>query len=333
MHFNIITYYKKEDTKMKAYLGIDIAKSKFDVALLQNNKYKFKIFENNIKGFEALYIWLGENVKAIHFCLEATGTYGEALSYYLADKDLIVSVVNPAQIKGFAQSELSRNKTDKADSKLIARYCRAMTPSIWKPLPSHVRFLQCCVRRLKDLQSIYQEESNRLEIAQEFIQVDIQETIDLLGKKIKDMRKKIQNHIEQHTDLKEKNNLLKTIPGIGETTIAQILSFMGTPERFKNVKQLIAFVGLNPRQYQSGSSFYGKTRLSKTGDSELRKSLYMPAIVAKQHNPIVKAFCQRLQKSGKPPMVIVCAAMRKLLHIIFGVLKSGKSFNASLAIV
>ena len=270
------------------------------------NKYKFKIFKNNIKGFEELYIWLGENIKTIHFCLEATGTYGEALSYYLADKGLIVSVVNPAQIKGFSQSELSRNKTDKADSKLIARYCQAMNPPTWQPLPQHILLLQSWVRRLKVLQSMYQEERNRLEIAlvpiQEDIQEDIQEVTDLLAKKINDIRKKIIVYIEKHPDLRGKKKLLETIPGIGEATIAQILSFMDTPERFKNAKQLVAFVGLNPKQNQSGSSVRGKTKLSKTGDAALRKALYMPAITAKKHNPIIKAFCQRLQKSGKPPL-------------------------------
>lgn len=127
----------------------------FSTAGDKDNKYKFKIFKNNLQGFEELYVWLGEKVKTIHFYLEATGTYGEALSYYLADKGLIVSVVNPAQIKGFFQSELSRNKTDKADSKLIARYCQAMKPPVWQPLPQHIRLLQGWVRRLRSLQIVH----------------------------------------------------------------------------------------------------------------------------------------------------------------------------------
>jgi transposase len=125
---------------------------------------------------------------------------------------------------------------------------------------------------------------------------------------------------------------LESIPGVGEATIAQILSFMGVPKRFKNARQLAAFVGLNPKKHESGSSVRGRSRLSKTGDSALRKALYMPAISAKKYNPVIKAFCERLQKAGKPPMVIIGAAMRKLLHLIYGVLKSGKPFNANLAI-
>ncbi len=146
---------------------------------------------------------------------------------------------------------------------------------------------------------------------------------------IKHVRKKIQAHIEEHSDLRTQKELLESIPGVGQATIAQILSFMGTPKRFENAKQLAAFVGLNPRQCQSGSSIHGKTKLSKTGDADLRKALYMPAITAKKHNPIIRIFCERLQQAGKPKMVIIGAAMRKLLCLIYGVLKSGKPFDAN----
>lgn len=319
---------------MSTYLGIDIAKSKFDVSLLQDNKYNFKVFKNNIQGFGELCAWLEEkDIRTLHICLESTGIYGENLSYYLLDKGFMVSVVNPAQIKGFAQSELSRNKTDKADSKLIARYCRAMNPPIWQPLPSHIRLLQSWIKRFKTLQSMCQEESNRLETAQSPIQEDIQESVILLSKKIKDTRKRIKDHIEKYPDLKNKKALLETIPGVGEITIAQILSFMGTPDRFENAKQLVAFIGLNPRQHQSGSFTLGRSKLSKTGDASLRKALYMPAITAKKHNPLIRSFCERLKKSGKPKMVIIGAAMRKLVHIIYGVLKSGKPFDANLVTI
>lgn len=110
----------------------------------------------------------------------------------------------------------------------------------------------------------------------------------------------------------------------------QILSFIDI-DNFNNIKQLVAFIGLNPKHRQSGTSVNGYSRISKTGNSNLRKTLYFPAIVAKQHNPIIKVFCERLKATGKPTMVIICAAMRKLIHIIYGVLKSGKSFDAALA--
>jgi len=315
-------------------LSIDIAKLKFDVALLQDNKYTSQVFQNNTEGFEKLSVWLREkNIRCVHACLEATGIYGDVLSYYLTNQGFTVSVVNPAKIKGFAQSELSRTKTDKTDAKLIARYCLAMKPAIWQPLPSHIVELQGLVKRLENLQKMRGEEFNRLEVSHSSIKPCIQETCDFFDGKIKAVKKQILGHIEKHPDLRKQKELLETIPGVGDTTIAHMLTFMSQPNRFKNVRQLTAFVGLNPRQRESGTSVRGRSTMSKMGSNSLRKSLYFPAITAKKHNPIINIFCEKLQQKGKPKMVIIAAAMRKLLHIIYGVLKSGKPFDASLAMI
>jgi transposase len=121
----------------RSVLGIDISKAKFDVALLLvDGKVKTKKFANNSNGFSELVDWLiKKNVKGLHACMESTGNYGEALSTFLFDRQYTISVVNPAQIKGFSRSELSRTKTDKADAQLIARFCMAMMPKPWKPVP------------------------------------------------------------------------------------------------------------------------------------------------------------------------------------------------------
>jgi len=314
-------------------VGIDISKAKFDAAILfENNKIKTKKFENKPSGFSALTDWLkNHEVLNAHVCLEATGSYSEALATYLFEANYTVSVVNPAQIKGFAQCELARTKTDKADSQLIARFCRAINPQCWQPKSEHIRELQAWIRRLEALQDLYYQEANRLEVAPSYTKSSIQEVCEILAKKVDEVKKQIADLIEKHPDLRNKQQLLETIPGIGEATIAQILAFIGNVEDFKNAKQLVAFIGLNPKQSQSGTSVNGRTKLSKTGDARLRKSLYMPAIVAKRYNPTIKAFCERLKLSGKPTMVIIGAAMRKLVHIIYGVLKSGRAFDANWA--
>ena len=159
----------------------------------------------------------------------------------------------------------------------------------------------------------------------------IETIVQHLEKEIAQLKKMIKDHINLYPDLQDKQQLLKTIPGIGEATIAQILAFIGNIEDFENAKQLAAFVGLNPQKRQSGSSVNGRTRLSKIGNADLRKAFYFPAIVAKQHNPVMKAFGERLQASGKPTMLVISAIMRKLIHIIYGVLKSGKAFDPNLA--
>lgn len=313
-------------------LGVDISKSTFDVALLLDDKVKNKKFNNKNKGFLELHDWLKKkDIENLHICMEATGSYGESLATHLFDLGYTVSVVNPAQIKGFAQSELSRNKTDRADAQLIARFCRALTPQSWSPKPFHIRELQAWVRRLESLQNMYNQESNRLEVSVYQVQGSIKKILKTLAAEIKKVSKKIQDHIEQYPDLREKSKLLNTIPGIGEATISQILAFIGNVEDFKNAKQLAAFVGLNPKQRQSGTSVRGKAHLSKIGDARIRKAFYFPAIVAKRFNPVIKIFCESLEAKGKLKMVIIGAAMRKLIHIIYGVLKSGKPFDENLA--
>ena len=313
----------------KITLGIDISKATFDAAILfENNKAKIKKFDNKRSGFMAMSEWLKQHeALEAHACLEATGIYGEGLATHLFDIGCKVSVVNPAQVKGFAQSELARTKTDKADSQLIARFCRAIKPALWQKKPKHVRELQAWVRRLEALQSLQNQEANRLEVSEPCIQASIKAIVKHLEKEIKQVKQKIKEHIKQHPDLRDKQQLLESIPGVGEATIAQVLAFMGNIEDFKSAKQLAAFVGLNPKQRQSGTSVQGRTRLSKMGNSNLRKAFYMPAITAKRYNPIINSFCKRLEAAGKPKMLIIGAAMRKLIHIIYGVLKSGKVFN------
>ncbi|HQY22316.1 MAG TPA: IS110 family transposase [Gammaproteobacteria bacterium] len=315
-------------------LGVDISKATFDVALLANDKVKTKKFNNKNKGFLELIEWLkNKNITTLHVCMEATGNYGDALATYLFELGYTVSVVNPAQIKGFGKSELSRNKTDRADAQLIARFCRAMAPVSWTPKPQHIRELQAWVRRLEALQNMYYQENNRFGVVDVIVKASIKKIMGQLEKEIADIKKTIREHIGAHPDLQAKSALLATIPGVGEATISQILAFVGNVEAFKNAKQLAAFVGLNPTQRQSGTSVRGRTHLSKMGDSNLRKALYLPAMTAKKYNPIIKKFCDNLANGGKPKMLIIGAAMRKLIHIIYGVLKSQKPFDANIAMV
>jgi len=308
-------------------LGVDISKSTFDVALLNDDKIKSKKFNNTVTGFAELKQWLKNNkIDTAHVCMETTGGYEAKLAQYLYDNNLKVSVVNPARIKGFSMSKLSRVKTDKADSELIARFCQAMQPDLWQPTPNHIHELQQWVRRLDSLIANKNQENNRLDGASEAVSINIRTHIEFLDKQIKEVEELISNHIKGHQDLNDKSKLLDSIPGIGEKTIGVILAFLSV-ENFDSAKQVAAFVGLNPRPRQSGSSVRGVSRISKTGDADLRKAFYMPALTAIKHNPIIKDFAERLSGAGKSKMVIVIAAMRKLLHIIYGVLKNKSPFN------
>ena len=308
-------------------LGIDISKKTFDVALLNNHKVNTKKFSNDSKGFSALKQWLvSKSIHDAHACMEATGGYEVSLAEYLYGNHFKVSVVNPACVKGFSMSRLSRVKTDKADCELIAYFCQAMQPDLWQPAPLHVQELQQWVRRLDSLITNKHQESRRLEGACNIISANIRIHIDFLDKQIEEIEELIFSHIKKHQDLNDRNTLLASIPGIGEKTIGVILAFLNV-ENFNSAKQVAAFVGLNPKPRQSGSSVRGVGRISKTGDANLRKAFYMPALTAMRFNPIIKNFSERLSSTGKSKMVIVIAAMRKLLHIIYGVLKNETPFN------
>lgn len=313
-------------------LGIDISKASFDVALLRQGKLKHKRFANTAQGHHALLEWLArQGAEAVHACLEATGIYGEALAEGLHDAGVTVSLVNPARIKGFAQSELLRSKSDKADAALIARFCAAMRPAPWQPQSREIRQLRDLVRRLEALNSMRSQERNRLEAASPLIAEQLKAHLAYLDQQIREVKRLISQQINSHPDLKRRQQLLDTIPGIGEATIAVILAELGDITRFRNAKALAAYLGVAPRLRQSGSSLRERGMMSKMGRRALRKAFFMPALVALRHNPVLIEFKARLTAAGKPKMAIVGAAMRKLIHIVYGVLKHQTPFNPQVA--
>ena len=315
------------------YLGIDVAKAKLDCALrLPEGKLRHKVVENTPDGFQALRTWLNkQGVDVVHVCMEATGTYWEAAAEFLASLDAVtVSVVNPAQIKAFGASRMVRTKTDKVDAKLIAEFCAERHPAPWQaPTPAE-QALRALVLRLDALQAMRTQESNRLDVARAAVKEGIEKHLQWLDKEIDLVIQAIRDHIDSDPTLRDKQRLLDSVPGLGERTIAVLLAFYATPERFGNARQAVAFAGLDPRQHESGTSVRGQPRVSKIGHSALRKALYMPAMVATTRTAWGQAFKTRLAAAGKPPMLILGAMMRKLLHVAYGVLKSAQPFNPAL---
>jgi transposase len=320
----------EEIKEMGTVLGIDVSKGSLDVVLRANGRKPHKIFANSLAGFECLAEWLRiQKAGQVHVCLEATGQYGEGVAEYLFNQGQAVSVVNPTRIKKYGESKLHRNKTDKADAELIAEFCAKENPALWTPLPEHIRQLRSLVRRLEDLESMRQQERNRLGSGEKNLQVlgGIQAHIDYLDQQIKSLKHSIQAFLEQYPDLKRQQDLLISIPGIGKLTATRLISEIGRINDFENASQLAAFAGLNPKLKKSGTSIYKKPRLSKEGRTFFRKILFMPAIVAQNHNPIICTFRDRLKQNGLSAMQIIGAVMRKLLHLVFGILRSGKPFD------
>jgi transposase len=311
-------------------LGIDVSKDSLDVVLWDELSGKHQIFSNSLEGYVRLTHWLiSHKAGRVHACLEATGQYGEGVAEYLYAAGHVVSVVNPLRIKRYGESKLHRNKTDKADAALIAEFCLKENPPQWQPLPEHVKQLRQMVRRLDDLQCNYQQESNRLQsgVNDAWVVEDLQDHLQELCKRIRTLKAAIQQFIAKTPELKQQSDLLVSIPGIGKLTAARLLAEIGDIHSFEDAPQLAAFAGLNPKGARSGSSVKKKTRISKEGRSFLRYILYMPALVARRCNPIIQAFCARLALRKLPEMAIIAAAMRKLLHLVFGVLKNQQPFD------
>lgn len=315
-------------------IGVDVSKVKLDAALLKpDGKYRSKVFTNDAPGFQHLLQWIQTNVPLdqaglqLKVCMEATGSYHEALALFLVDHSVAVSVVNPLLVKRFIEVDRVRNKTDAGDAKCLARFCQMTNPPEWEAPSAGVRALQALVLRLHTLQEMLQGERNRLDVAHSAVQQSIRDVMTGLQESIQAVEEQIRKTIDDDPDLKQRRDLLVTIPGLGDKTIPQILAYIGRPERFKNVKALTAYATLAPLIRQSGTSLNKHKGTHPQGNRELRSALYFPAMVAGKYNPLIAAFWQRLKAQNKPGKVIVVACMHKLLAIAYGVLKSGKPFN------
>jgi transposase len=262
--------------------------------------------------------------------MEATGIYWEAVAEYLADAGHVVSVVNPLQIKAYAQVTFSRTKTDQVDARLIAEFCATQQPPPWQPPPPAVRELRALVARRTALDAMRTQERNRLQVAPPAVHDNVATMIGHLDQAIAQIDAQIARKIDDDPGLKAQYALLDSVPALGERTIPTLLAYYGGPLPFTKTKAAVAFAGLDPRQHQSGSSVHAKPHVSKVGHHALRAALYMPAVVAITKTAWGCRFRDRLRQAGKPPMVIIIAMMRKLVHVAIGVLKSGKPFDPAL---
>ena len=317
------------------YIGIDIAKNKFDLAwVLAGKCKKTKVCPNTEAGFKDLFEWLRKNkltANNCHVAMEATSQYYEAVALALVDAGYVVSVVNPLQIKHFGMSLLKRQKTDRADAELIARFCEVNQPQPWNAPAREVRHLQRLLARLEAVQAMSVQEKNRLYVSVGEARDSVIRMIATLDEEIRRLQQQIRDHIDRHPDLREQDELLKSIPGVGDSVSSYALAWLRA-ERFADVREAVAFTGLSPSHHQSGDSVNGKSCISKLGHGRLRKALYMPALTALQHNAAAKALRERMIEAGKHKKMAVIAVMRKMVHWIYGVLKSGKPFDVNLAL-
>lgn len=305
-------------------LGIDIAKLTFDATLQTGTgEHHYQAFSNTPDGFTQLAAWLTQHgVSQLHACMEATNVYWEALATWLHGQGHTVSVVNPARIKGHAQANMQRNKTDKLDSAVIASFCASHTPSAWQPLSEEKRRLRALVRHRDDLLQTRLQQQNRLrESSDELVRESLQAVLKTITTQLEQVERRIKEHLAAHAELRGNLDLLTAIVGIGALTAAKLLAEFAPMEQYESAKAAAADTGVTPSHFQSGTSVRRRARMSKMGNANLRAALYFPAITAIRCCPAFKAFAERLAARGKPKKVIIGAVMRKLVHIVYGVLK------------
>ncbi|MBF8301839.1 MAG: transposase family protein [Candidatus Dadabacteria bacterium] len=324
-------------SKRTLYVGIDVSKKALEVATTVDGKEAeaTKEIMNNLGGFRMLEEWTRKQshkhgCEEIHYCIESTGVYSEKVVEYLQGRgDLMVSVVNPFVVKSFGKSLGVRTKTDRVDSELLALYAATVKPKVTEKRPEDLKELRSLVRHLEYLINRRGQEAGRLESTTNALVADsIKGIIKSYDKQIEKIKEAIEEHLRKHPDLRERTELLESIPGIGEITSKILLCELhmeGGGERI-SAKAQTAHAGLAPQHRISGSSVRGKPRICKTGNSRLRRCLYFPTMVAIKHNPVIRRFYRRMLENGKPKMVALVAAMRKLLVIAIGVLNNRTEF-------
>lgn len=313
------------------FIGIDVAKEKFDVCFLKEDGSSLqKIFNNTNSGFKEFTNWVKKYCDHAWICMEATGHYSEILADFLVSHAFKVSVVNPVQIKYFAKVKLSRNKNDKVDAKIIAEYCKLMNPRLFEPRSSEQKYIRELIQLEDTLRTQRTQLKLQLGCAQSpGIKKEFEKTIKMLDKRLKALAEAIRSTVEANQEWYALVKRLTSIKGFGTLSAYRLLAYWPNISLFKNAKQLAAFIGVSPKQKESGK-YAGKTQLSKLGNPRLRNILFMPALNAKRFNEALQPFVNQLQKNGLAPKAIVGAVMRKLVHIIFGMLKNNSDFNPKL---
>lgn len=305
------------------FIGIDISKDSFDVALPQAKGYRTHQWENQLTGFESL---LAELPPKAHCVMEATGPYYLRLASYLHEQGIAVSVVNPLVIKRFSQMKLSRAKTDKADACLIAEYGRLHTPALWQPpiapmedIQQENSLLEQLIKQRTALQNHHHALLQRPHISEKALQT-LEAALASLDEQIQDLQESITQKSKQACA--PLLDVLTSIPGMGTKTAIHLLVITRAFTRFDNAKQLSAYVGLSPRLYESGSSVKGKVRIAKLGMAKMRTLLYMCAWSASKQNQACRELYQRLLAKGKAKKLALIAVANKLLKQAFAMATS-----------
>ena len=325
---------------MSNIIGIDVGKMSLDCAWLRDldqDKPKRKKVENSPQGFKSMLTWAqdvsGLAASELSFMVEPTGIYHEFLVQFLDQRQATIYLVNPSMVRKFAAGMGILSKNDLIDADMLTRYGllnRKLQP--YQPEAQEISDLKSLFNRLDTLERDLRRELNRQEKISQSSTIhrlekqSIRRTVRYLETEIKRFKKHISQTIESNSSLQKDYELLLTIPGIGARTAWTMLVTLRS-RRFASAPEAASYLGLNPIEKQSGMTRYRRPRLSKAGNGRFRQALYFPAIVATRKNPDIKAQYDRLLAADKTKMCALGAAMRKLVHICYGVLKHQRPYE------
>jgi len=315
------------------FLGIDVGKPDLYCNIIGPDQSSSERFDNTPEGIKHLIKWVIKTAPSeqVSACLERTGHYGDAIAIALNAIGLAsLHLVNPHQIKAFGMQKLRRNKSDTADARLIARFLKSEYLELrpWCPRSADQQKITELSRYADSITQDNARLKTKLDAQPDkTIGTSLRRRIKAQKKELDATRASIARLIKANPDLHAKSQLLKTIPGLGEISTQIVIAELPDLEEFANARQLAAWVGLTPRHYESGTSGRTRTPITKIGSVHLRRGLFMPAMTARVFNPLLKTFADRLKENGKKPKQIIIAIMRKLLHQIYGILKSGQPYN------
>lgn len=316
-------------------VGIDVAAKTLEVHLRKPSGDD-KAFEllNDPKDHRELIKQLTRRRGRARVALEASGVYHLDLALALHQADRIeVMVVNPRAARDFAKAAMQRSKTDRLDAAVLLEFVRRMPFQAWIPPSSEKLELRTMARRIASVTKIRAQEKNRLH-ANEYLGSpvvchDIELNIRHLGRRIRALEAKALDLVWKSPKLRKQLAHLTSIRGIGKSSAIRILGEICVLSRDMTPRQWVAHAGLDPRACQSGESLNAPARISRMGNRNLRGALFMPALVAIRHEPNVQAFYEKLIGRQKAPMQAVVAVMRKLLHAVHGMLRTGTDFDGA----
>ncbi len=320
---------------MPPILGWDIGQDQLQaVRLRAGHDPQPAPFPNPQAGFQQRWRFLKKRPSQhAPVALEATGLYSENVAAFLHPPGATVSVVNPARIKAYAASQLARNQTDQRAARTSADFGCTQHPAAWTPPAAAGRHWRALARQLADVPADWPRQRTRLHALEQAAQpvttgvAQLTQQLERLEAQRRPVKHAINDPLNQHPDLKHDRERIASSTGIGDRTAGNLLAEFHNLRWVDKGRQLVAFAGLKPRHHQAGSSIGGQRRSSKLGRASSRATLYLPAIVAQTHKPVLPAFAQRREQRGLCPLQVLVAVLRKLLHWVYGVLKSGQPFD------